>query len=149
MAIKSLSGGAKLEATLRELSKKARNAATLKVGFQNGATYPDGQLVSMVAAFNEFGAPSRKQPPRPFFRIMIKENVSGWGARLGAYLYDSDFDAKVSLDKLGEDMHGQLIDSIRALTDPPLSPVTIAKKGFDKPLIDTGHMWNSITSIVE
>lgn len=180
MAIKALSGGDKLEATLRELSKKARNAATLKVGFQNGATYPDGQLVSMVAAFNEFGAPSRKQPPRPFFRNMIAKNVSGWGAKLGVYLDSSNFDAKVALDKLGENMIGELQDSIVATNEPSLSPITVMLRYMKrkdqnlivtgktvgeaarrvaagesnhgestKPLVETGHMLNSITSVIE
>lgn len=149
MAIKALSGGDKLESVLRDLAKKAKNSALLKVGFQDGSIYPDGQLVSTVAAYNEFGVPARNQPPRPFFRNMIAKNSIGWGILLGDYLVNNDFDAKISLSKLGENMINQLQDSIVELTDPPLSPVTIAKKGFDKPLIDTSHMLHSITKELE
>ncbi|MDN5158227.1 hypothetical protein LVK59_28730, partial [Escherichia coli] len=36
-------------------------------------------------------------------------------------------------------------ESIRAFESPPLSPITIARKGFDKPLIDTGDMQKSVS----
>jgi len=40
---------------------------------------------------------------------------------------------------------GELAESISELVSPPLAPYTIQKKGFDKPLIDTAHMFQSIT----
>ncbi len=45
---------------------------------------------------------------------------------------------------MGEHIKGQLQGSIRDLMEPALSPVTIAKKGFSKPLIETSHMLNSV-----
>lgn len=50
----------------------------LKVGFIDGATYPDGTPVAMVAATNEYGRPENNQPPRPFFRNAIAEHESEW-----------------------------------------------------------------------
>ncbi|WP_423786270.1 hypothetical protein [Klebsiella aerogenes] len=48
------------------------------------------------------------------------------------------------MQKVGEIIKGQLQNSIRQLTDPPLAQSTIEQKGSDKPLILTGHMLNSV-----
>ena len=45
---------------------------------------------------------------------------------------------------MGHLIKGQLQDSIKAVSSPPLAAATIRRKGFSKPLIDTGVMWNSI-----
>jgi hypothetical protein len=146
---KTFTGGEKLIAALAELSKKIDKSALLKVGFQNGATYPDGTSVALVALTNEFGSPANHQPPRPFFRQMIAEHNGEWGGQLGVYLVATNYDATKSLNIMGEIMINELIDSINDFTTPELAPSTIAAKGFDKPLIDTGVMWNSITKEVE
>ena len=44
---------------------------------------------------------------------------------------------------IGEDVEGALKQSITELVDPPLAPSTIQRKGFDKPLVETGHMLQS------
>lgn len=51
----NLSGGAKLEAKLREIAEKAGKANTVRVGFLEDATYPNGMPVAQVAATNEYG----------------------------------------------------------------------------------------------
>ena len=140
----ALSGGDKLAAYLRNLSKKADKPATLRVGFLESATYPDGTSVPMVAAIQEFGAPSKGIPPRPYFRRMIAEKADTWGAAIGDLLTANDFDAEKTLGLAGAGIKGQLQQSIRDLTSPPLAPATIAAKGFAKPLISTGHMINSV-----
>ncbi len=137
-------GGTKLANALAKYAADVTNAASVKVGFLAGATYPDGTSVPMVAAINEFGAPSRGQPPRPFFRSMVREKSSSWGPALGAALKTNHGDAHAALELVGEGIKGQLQASIVALTSPPLAPSTIRRKGFDKPLIDTGHMLNSV-----
>ncbi|HEY1441411.1 MAG TPA: hypothetical protein VGF65_11345 [Mycobacterium sp.] len=119
--------------------------AIVKVGFLGGATYPDGTSVAMVAAVNEFGAPSRGQPPRPFFRNMIADQSPTWGAKAAAILKTNGGDVKATLDVLGQEIQGRLIQSINTLTEPPLAASTIARKGFDKPLIDTSLMVKSVS----
>ena len=44
---------------------------------------------------------------------------------------------------------GNVGEKIQAVTSPALSPVTIKRKGHDKPLIDTGQMFQSVTGKVE
>jgi len=140
----ALSGGKKLEAYMRHLSKQADKPAMLRVGFLEGATYPDGTSVPMVAAIQEFGAPSRNIPPRPYFRSMIAEKADTWGPAVGDLLKANKFDAEKTLGQAGMGIKGQLQQSIRDLTEPALAPATVAAKGFDKPLVDTGHMLNSV-----
>jgi len=50
----------------------------------------------------------------------------------------------VALARMGEGIAGQLRESIQSTNSPPLAESTIEAKGFEKPLIDTGHMWNSV-----
>lgn len=137
-------GGEKLQAALRELAGKVTKPASVKVGFLEKSKYPDGTPVAMIAAINEYGAPSRGQPPRPFFRRMIAAKQGEWPKAIGGLLQANNLDVVRALDIAGKAIADQLRESIQNLTDPPLSPSTIRRKGFDKPLIDTGFMWNSV-----
>ena len=125
MATLTISGGAKLEATLREMAKKVAKKATLKVGFLEGATYPDGTPVAMVAAIQEYGAPSAGIPPRPFFRTMIAEKKGAWGDALGLCLLESDYNPARAMAMMGQGISGQLQESIINLDEPALSPITL------------------------
>jgi len=142
MAVK---GGDKLEARLKEILAKVQNSTEVRVGFLEGATYEDGTSVAEVAAYNEYGVPSRNQPPRPFFRGMIKEKSPNWGESLSALLVKNNYDANKALALMGHGISGQLRESIQKFTSPGLAESTIAAKGgVNKPLIDTGHMFNSV-----
>lgn len=179
------SGGEAVKQKLLEIAKRLGKADLLKVGFLEGATYPDGTNVAMVAATQEFGGeieiPERTQeiyfnqkkngevgkkfvkkdkanfsqtvtipahtvviPPRPFFRKMVWAQSPGWGALASRALIDSDYNVDEAMAKVGEIIKGQLQNSIRQLTDPPLKQSTIEQKGSDKPLIETGHMLNTV-----
>ncbi|MEG4669417.1 hypothetical protein UXP85_24475 [Enterobacter cloacae] len=140
----TFSGGAALEAKLAELAEKLGDGKTLRVGFLEGATYPDGQSVPMVAAANEYGDPAMNRPPRPFFRNMIAEKSPEWPQDIAKIAEATGYDSEKMLGMMGEHIKGQLQGSIRDLMEPALSPVTIAKKGFSKPLIETSHMLNSV-----
>lgn len=48
-------GGEKLEQRLREIAEKAGKANSVRVGFLEGSTYPDGTPVAYIAAVNEYG----------------------------------------------------------------------------------------------
>lgn len=142
-------GGDAFKKKIDEFAKSIGKAKTLKVGFPEGATYPDGKSLPLIAAINEYGAPSRGQPPRPFFRRMIQKESGGWPAMINALLKSNDYDAAVTLNAAGAVIAGQLQQSINELTDPPLAPSTIERKGFDKPLIHHSFMVKSVTYQVE
>ncbi len=168
MAVETLTGGGKLAAVLDDISKKA--SGELSVGFMEGATYPDGESVAVVAFKNEFGVPENHQPPRPFFRRMVAKESSSWPGKLSRQLKGTGYDGKRALALLGEDISGALRESIIELTHPPLAEKTIQLRlerskakptegmrntegvpimGIEKPLIDSGHMLNSVTYKVE
>jgi hypothetical protein len=121
----TISGGDKLEARLKALADKVSNPGTLRVGFLEGATYPDGTPVALVAAIQNFGAPARGIPPRPFFSNMIAQNKDAWGERLAAILKAQGMDAKRALKLMGAGIKGQLQQSIVDTLSPPLSPITL------------------------
>jgi hypothetical protein len=140
----TVTGGDKIAVVLGDLGKKLANAQVVRVGFLEGAKYPDGKPVAMIAAINEFGAPSRGQPPRPFFRRMIASHKGEWPDAIKGLLKANDYDAERTLDQAGAAVAGQLRQSITDLVDPPLAPSTIRAKGFDKPLIHHSIMLNSV-----
>jgi hypothetical protein len=140
----TFSGGDALQKKLAEIAEQIGDPKTLRVGFLEGATYPDGESVAMVAAANEFGDPSMNRPPRPFFRRMLAEKSPQWGDDLGKIALAVNYDASALFALMGERIKDQLQGSIRDFTDPALAQSTIQRKGFDKPLIDTGHMLNSV-----
>lgn len=88
-------------------------------------------------------------PPRPFFRNMISKEGDGWGDAMAAALKDKKYNAARALKAMGDLIKGQLQSSIRDFTDPPNAASTVAKKEFDDPLIDTGHMLNSVEYAVK
>jgi hypothetical protein len=144
-----LTGGDRLQAKLNDLARRLGKGGKVRMGYLEGATTPDGVSIPMYAAANNFGAPAMGVPPRPFFTNMIAEKSEGWGDSLLGILKANSYDVGLSLDKLGEHMKGQLQDSINQTNAPPLSPKTIARKGFAKPLIDKGYMFNDIGVEVE
>lgn len=149
MASINFQGSKKLKAKLQEIASQTGKAKSLKVGFMADADYPDGTKVAMVAAIQNFGAPAAGIPPRPFFSNMVKAKSPKWGESLGNMLERTNFDGEKALNLMGEGIKGQLQRSINETNDPPLSPVTVAKKGFNKPLIETANMIRAATYIVE
>ena len=154
MAVISLSGGAKLERYLAGIQANVTKASKVDIGFMKESPYPDGTSLAKVAIWNEFGKTGKKneagditgyQPPRPYFRNMIARHSGEWGEQLAAFLEANDLDAQIALNKMGGTIANELRQSIVDLVDPPLAPYTIKKKGFDKPLIFSAHMLQSIT----
>ncbi len=140
----SLHGGDQLRTKLNGIAEKLARGRAVNVGFLEGAApEPDGTPVATVAAANEYGDPGHNRPPRPFFRQMIQAKKAGWGVTFGALLKNSHMDTAQALRLMGEGMRGQLIDSINEFSDPPNAPSTIERKGFNKPLINKGHMRDS------
>lgn len=147
MAEVSFKGGDKLKAAVNKILEGANKASSVAIGFQNGAQEDDGTSVALVAALNEYGGKNR--PPRPFFRIAIEKNKTKWPRNLATALKNNGYDASISLGLLGAEIKGEIEDSIKELIAPPLAQSTIDRKGFSKPLIDTGTMLRNVTSQVE
>jgi hypothetical protein len=167
-------GATAVRAVTRIVAKTAKGRA-LRVGFLENATYPNGTPVGMVAAIQEFGAPSVGIPPRPFFRNMVAKNKGQWGAQAKQAMQMTDNDTDKALGLMGEVIAGQLRQSIVDTNAPKLSPTTLMLRKMRaqnpalevnrtvvaearrrvaagmstsgvsiKPLVDTGHLLNSI-----
>src|SRR5690348_3551284 len=65
MGADGLSGGDKLQAHLDRILERVKSAQAVRVGFLEGATYPDGTPLAKIAAVQEFGGtiemPAREQ----------------------------------------------------------------------------------------
>lgn len=137
-----LSGGSAMQAHLASIAKRIQDAGILRVGFLEGATYSDGTSVPEVAAKNEYGA--KGVPMRPYFRTMIKNKKANWAVSIGQVLANNNYDIDATWQLMGEGIKGQLQTSIRDWTTPQNSQKTIDRKGFNKPLVDSGHMLQSV-----
>lgn len=118
----------------------------MRVGFLESATYPGAKgkpalHVAQVAFWNEFG--TVRAPPRPFFRTTIAKESATWGENLGKAVAYYNYDGELALRAVGQAMRDDVEASIQRWTTPPNAPYTIAKKGFDKPLIHTAGMLRS------
>ena len=98
----------------------------------------------MVAAINEWGAPSRGQPPRPFFRTMIAAKQKEWPTAIAGLLKANNYNAAEALELTGQAIAGQLRQAIVDFEGAPLAPSTIKRKHSDKALVDTGQMLASV-----
>lgn len=115
--------------------------------YKNGAFKNDGKFVKAEKAnyqtSHHVDAYTITIPPRPFFRGMIAKNKGQWGTQMGKVIKATGYDSTAALGLMGELVQGQLQESIRDFSDPANAKSTVAQKGFDDPLVGSGHMLNS------
>jgi hypothetical protein len=161
----TIKGGDVLKQTLARIAANLSTAKQVEVGWNKDATYPanhrnGGLPVAYIAAINEFGYSGNKMmntpdgndapiPPRPFFRTMIATNKGHYSSDLGAALRANEFDAHAALTVLGTEIGTELKKTIIGWSSPGNSAVTIARKGFDDPLNETGEMQSTVNHWVE
>lgn len=130
----------KIEKELKE-ALGIKQKPVLEVGFFQEAKYPDGSFMASIASKNEFG--NSWIPPRPFFRNAISNEEEKWGELILKFFKNAK--AEQALGMLGEVVRVDIVKSIDKTNTPPNSPVTIARKGSSKPLVDTGLMRSSVS----
>jgi len=129
-------------------NKNLKGAYTTIGIHEEAGTHPSrGNIHTAGVGFiNEFG--SGNIPERSFIRSTIDEQ-SGRIVQLVAENLDQvntkKLPAKTMLARLGLFVQEVIKNKINTLSDPPNAPFTIAKKGFNNPLIDTRHMQDNIT----
>lgn len=151
-------GGKKLALALKSIEQKITNAGVLRMGFLEGAKYPQKTnarflkavgsnatptvqpelSIAQVAFWNEYG--TTRAPARPAFRTTIQKYSPQWGDRLGKAVVAANYDGQKALGLLGQSMRDDLESEIAQWTSPGNAPLTIKIKGFDKPLVDSGDM---------
>lgn len=122
----------KTEQYLMDLAAKMGNGS-VSVGFIESEEYPNGASVPEVAYMNEFGKPG--QPPRPFFRNMVEKEKPDWADTMARTAKSANYNGKVILERMGEDIAAALQESMINLTEPALSPTTLMlrKKFWSNP----------------
>lgn len=123
-----------------------------KTGYFETSVYPDGTPVAYVATIQEFGYPEGGIPARPTMRPTADAMRGEWTdlLRRGAKAaLNGQISARDVLESVALRAAGDVGKSIQALTSPALHPDTIKAKGFSKPLVDTGLMFQSVTGVVE
>ena len=139
-------GGDRLERLLWDAERSG--VASVDIGFFSTARYQDGTPVAAVAAAHEFGVRLDESgpeiPERPFFRQAIRRIESGLSETLAGQVENGRLDPAAA-GRVGAWASAIVQDSIVRLRTPPNSPATIARKRSSNPLIDTGHMRQSVT----
>ena len=107
--------------------------------------YPDGTRVVDVAMWNEFGTDTI--PARPALRTALKK-IAPTLAKIGTEQAKQMLAGKLRFDhatrRLAKLLAGAMQESIEKWRRPPNAESTVARKGFNDPLIETGLYVNSI-----
>lgn len=152
-----IQGGEKLARLLKKMSRGLQTATGVNVGVLADAKYPAAYKtrteyrisplrtttsVAQVAFWNEFG--TKGMPARPFMRTTINDKSPKWGDSLAYVLKASGYDANKAFTSMGQGIQGQIKQTIANWTDPINAKLTVAIKGFNKPLTDEGFLQQSI-----
>lgn len=143
--------------THKKLPTSIKGPSSVKIGFPAGKV--GGEDLNK-AVWNEFGTRGGASgggwggpiPERPFMRNSVRNNRNKYQTILRAeakHILLGDTSLSSTLRKLGQVGMQDIRAEISALMSPPNSPVTIARKGSSKPLIDTGKMRQAVTYKVE
>ena len=122
-----------------------------KQGSGNDDVSTMSELVT-IGAVQEYGAPNRGIPSRPFMRITFDKSVNALKnikVKLINEIYDGKSTVEHALNKIGIWYSAKIKATITALKDPPNDPKTIKRKGSSNPLIDSSQMRNSITHVIK
>lgn len=140
---------------LTELSKKE-----VAVGVPASTTAKDGVSLALIAAVHEFGTiinmPGRGEgegysitiPQRSFLRSTLQDNqelIKKLADDLAKQVIKNKLSPTDALNRLGHAVVGLVQKKIQTGNFVPNAPSTIRKKKSSRPLIDTGHLRQSIT----
>lgn len=120
------------------------------LGSKGGNAVHEGGITMIeLAAIHEFGSPAAQIPERSFLRRTFKAS-SVWLPAFQAKLVRNVIVGKVGVEQalglLGTKCAAMVKHTIVGgeHIPPPLKPATIARKGSDRPLVDTGRLVNAI-----
>ena len=122
------------------------NGRTIKAGVLEGAgSYAKGQSLVDVATWNEYG--TRRIPSRPWIAIATDEH-KGWQSEVKSQMFVVMSPQGTVADSLGKIGKQMKTDIRNVMGDKGKlarnAPATIARKGHDLPLIDTGKLRDAI-----
>ena len=138
---------------LQKLGRVFTGPKQVKVGFPAGESSASN---IEKAIWNHFGTKGGASgggwggpiPERPFLSNAMRDNKGKYrdGMQTAARaILRGQYDMRKALSRLGILAQGDVQSEITSLSSPPNSPVTIALKGSDNPLIDSGEMRGAVT----
>ena len=116
---------------------------------KGGSIRNTDQPLAAIAAIHEFGLGG--MPQRSFLRSAFDENKPMIN-KMGDHIVNSaikGISTETALDQLGNVVQGMVQKKIVDGPFVPNSPATIKRKKSSKPLIDTGHLRQSIRYVIE
>ena len=141
MSARVIKGGDKLKLLLNTVRNAKGHA---KVGWFAGNKYEGGISVAQVAIYNEYGYKdgTRYVPARPFMRTAFNQYNKEWSAIILRSLQNDgqNYNFYKALSFGAIQAVSDIQASILSSNWQPNAPSTIKRKGFDRPLIDTGIM---------
>lgn len=153
MSIKSSSRGAGFAKVLADLQRVKRSEVLVGIPAEKSSRKKGPVNNAELLFIHTEGSPLRSIPPRPTLKPAIEENAALIAEPLGdaatALMEDSAQRAETSLKRAGIVASNAVKRYIREEDHlAPNSPETIARKGSDRPLIDTGQLVRAITYVV-
>jgi len=124
----------KIEAKLAHVSDEFRGKQA-QMGFPKDAFYEDGTQVAYVATIQNFGAPARGIPPRPFMEPTVAEHKAEWVKQLAGgvkKVSDGGLTAFDVLDGVGRLAVADIQATIAGITEPELSAATVLLRKWRK-----------------
>jgi hypothetical protein len=141
--IKILKSPEKVEKRLKKFDDLADASDQVVVGLPKGSNaYPDGTSVIDVGIKHEFGVPAEHIPERSYLRSTIKENVREYRTfvdKLGEKVLMGTLSSDKALQTIGVKLQTDVRQKITDIKTPAL------KYRVGNPLVDTGHLRQSIT----
>lgn len=131
------------------LEKFIKNIVNQKSGVEAGLFDAEQAIIGI---YNEYGTMREGKPhipPRPFMQNAINTDEKKWQTVFGNQLVKNKYDVYQSMTALGATVAESIQNSIVNGSYVDNAPATIARKGFNKPLIDTGLMLQAITFRVQ
>lgn len=153
----NVKGMGDIQRTLKELSRDLKGSGYVKIGVlgANSGKSREGVTMGEIAVKNEFGSKSERIPARSFIRMPVEHQSE----KIVKGLYNVRLKQKKDTKNILKKLLTRLgILSEKAIQEAfatrgfgqwkPNAPLTIALKGSDSPLIDTGELRKSVTSEV-
>jgi hypothetical protein len=132
---------------LERIAKSLKGPDLVKVGLpKESNAYPDGTSVIMVGAVHEFGSPSLNIPQRSFLRSTVISKRLDY-KRLFKLLSKKIVKGEISKLEALRIVGLQVQNDVRAKIIDIKEPALKSRDG--NPLVDTGHLLQSITYEVE
>ena len=149
MSIKvSIKGTQAVEAALKKALSAYKEAPSVTVGIHEAAgMHPDATMTNAkLGALLNYGNP--KIPPRPWLIPGFKSGETRYAKDLKNTI-EGGGTVEMAMVRVGTLAKGNIQRFMTDLKTPPNAPLTIALKGSDNPLIDTGELRASVDFILQ